>query len=75
MLSQINPEYIAEIQGLSSFYKFEMFFKVGGEVHKTINCFTFAGIVLLMHNELPVVLENSDRIRAMEESGSLFCVE
>lgn len=71
-LSEINPQYLAEIQSMDSFVNFEMFLKVGGLISKTINCFTFAGIVLLIHGDLETVLSDGDRIRAMEDSG-LFC--
>lgn len=72
-LSEINPQYIAEMQSMASFVNFEMFLKVGAQISKTVNCFTFGGIVLLIHDDLDVVLNDGDRIRAMEDSG-LFCI-
>jgi hypothetical protein len=73
MLSQINSEYVAEIQSMAAFVKLEMFFKIGGRISKTVNSFTFAGIVILIHDDLNTLLSNSDRIRAMEDTG-LFTV-
>lgn len=72
-LSEINPEYVAEMQSMQSFVSFEMFLKVGGRISKTINCFTFAGMIMLIHDDLNIVLNEGDRIRAMEDSG-LFCI-
>lgn len=72
-LSEINPAFVAEMQSMSSFVKFEMFLKVGSRVSKTVNCFTFAGIVLLINDNLETLLNDGDRIRAMEDSG-LFCI-
>ena len=74
ILSEINPEYVSEIQAMPSFVKLEMFFKVGGRISKTINCFTFAGIVVLIHDNLDIVVSDGDRIRAMEDTG-LFTVK
>lgn len=73
-LSAVNEEYLAEIRNMASFNKVDVFLKPGSTIHRTINCFTFGGVAIFMHEDLDVLLRDVERVREMENTG-LFIVE
>ena len=64
---------VMEIRNMSSFVDMEIFFKIGRHVSKTIDCFTFGGIVKLTNPDLKQLVADYDRIREMEKSGLFVC--
>lgn len=70
ILRSINPNILQEIRSLKSFIRMELFLKPGQRMSPTINCFTFGGIVVLVHPDSQQVLEDYQRIH--EISVDLF---
>ena len=64
---------VLEIRAMASFVDMEIFFKIGRVVSRTIDCFTFGGIVKLNNTDLPTLLTDYERIREMEKSGLFVC--
>ena len=73
-LRAIDETAVNEIEEMKSFVDMELFVKAGGLVKKTIDCFTFGGSVKLVNDDLSQLVQDYDRIRALEIS-SLFIVE
>jgi len=72
-LVEINPAYIEEIRAMPSFVHMELFARLGQQLKKTIDCFTFGGIVKLVHAQSEVLEKDYNRIREMENSGLFLC--
>mmetsp|Transcript_8770 Transcript_8770/g.13114 ORF Transcript_8770/g.13114 Transcript_8770/m.13114 type:complete len:567 (-) Transcript_8770:1551-3251(-) len=51
MLKGIDPSALEEIKAMESYRGHQMFVKVGKELKKTISCFTWAGVVRLVHED------------------------
>jgi hypothetical protein len=73
MLEQVNPSYLSEITAMKSFVYMELFHSPGNHVKKTVDCFTWAGLVKLFHLSDDQVNKDYNRIRDMEDTG-LFVV-
>ena len=74
VLRAIDEAALNEIEDMKSFVDMEIFVKVGGSIRKTIDCFSFGGSIKLVNNDLSQLVEDYERIRALEIS-SLFIVE
>jgi len=68
-LVEINDAYIQEIRNMSSFRGMELFVNKGEVIHKTIDCFTFAGNVKLISDDMDTIRSHYERIREMELNG------
>ena len=66
---------VEEMRGMSSFIHMELFVKLGGKVSRTIDCFTFGGIVKLVNPDLGKLTQDYERIREFERSGLFVCEE
>jgi hypothetical protein len=65
----LDQTLLTEIESLPSFIAMELFAGKGKTVHPTVDCFTFGGIVKLIHNDEGQVTQDYDRIRAIEQIG------
>jgi hypothetical protein len=74
VLVETNPAYLTEIKSMSSFLFIEIFHTPGKLVKKTIDCFTWAGLVKLFNASETGLARDYDRIRQMEDHG-LFIVK
>ncbi|RYH30000.1 hypothetical protein EON65_06680 [archaeon] len=66
---ELDPVMLEEIQQLSSFVKLDLFAKSGTIIKKTIDCFSFGGIVRLVHDDARQLQADYDRIHQMTVSG------
>jgi hypothetical protein len=73
-LKAVNENYLAEMRAMPSFNMVDIFPKLGSVIYRSINCFTFGGVALFIHDDLDVVMRDVNRIREMENNG-LFIVE
>jgi hypothetical protein len=60
---------LAEIEAMASFVSLELFCSQGGAVRKTVDCFTFGGVVRLLSDDQDTVLRDYERIREIEHIG------
>ena len=65
-LGSIDPKLTEEIMAMSSIVHLEYFLKVGQTFIKTIDCFSFGGLVKLVNRDLKQLTADYDRIRDME---------
>jgi hypothetical protein len=65
-LEEVNEAFLDEIHQMKSFKYMELFVKVGGPIRKTIDCFTFGGIVKLINTDLSELVANYTRIKEIE---------
>ena len=70
---ETRREYVAELRALASFLVMEVLFEPGQRVGRTVDCFTWGGVVKLFHTDNAQLCADYDRIRVMEETG-LFVV-
>jgi hypothetical protein len=70
ILKSINPDILQEIRSMKSFIRMELFLKLGQRMTPTINCFTFGGIVVLVHSDPQQVLADYEKIH--EIGANLF---
>jgi biotin carboxylase len=68
-LIEINEAFMQEIRNMPSFRGMELFVHKGEVMHKTIDCFTFAGNVKLIHDDMDAIRSHYERIREIELSG------
>ena len=61
---------LGEIEDLQSFVSMELFVTKGGVVRKTIDCFTFGGVIRLIHDD-PNTIETTRY--ATLKTPDLFC--
>jgi hypothetical protein len=69
VVKEYNQEMITELESLNSFMSIELFSKVGATLRKTVDCFTFGGILCLLNKDEHVMQSDYDRIREIEEVG------
>jgi hypothetical protein len=70
----VSGAHMQELRAMPSFLYVEIFHTTPGKaVKKTIDCFTWAGLVKLFHVDAAQLAKDYDRIREMEETG-LFVV-
>jgi hypothetical protein len=60
---------LAEIEAMPSFVSLELFCNQGAAVRKTVDCFTFGGVVRLLSNDQETILRDYERIREIEHIG------
>jgi hypothetical protein len=65
-LGSIDPAFTEEIMSMGSTIHLEYFLKIGQKVIKTIDCFSFGGLVKLVNRDLKQLTADYERIRAME---------
>ena len=70
MLGSIDPSFTEEILAMSSTVHLEYFLKIGQPFIRTIDCFSFGGLVKLVNKDLKQLTADYERIRAMEVVSS-----
>ena len=68
-LQEINPAFTREINSMTSVKDMEYFPKRGQTICKTIDCFSFGGMIKLFNKDLSILESDYQRIRVMESSG------
>lgn len=68
-MEDFDAALLAEIESMPSFVWMELFAAQGQAVRKTIDCFTFGGVVRLLHADQATLLRDYARIREIEEIG------
>ena len=63
---------LAEIRGMGSFRSLELFLKPGGKIKPTIDCFTWAGCVLMANESKDDLDADYGRIEELCKSGDLY---
>ena len=66
ILSQINASCLAEVKTMKSVLGIELFLKPGSKVVRTMDCFTFGGIVKLFHPCADIMEADFHRLRELE---------
>ena len=76
ILKEVNHHYLEEIDRMSSKLSVEIFHQLipGYHIRKTVDCFTWAGIIKLINTDEEQLDRDYNRIREMEDNG-LFIVE
>lgn len=74
ILKDINPAVLEEIERLQSFIFIEIFLKRGQKVRRTVDCYTFGGVMRLVHENEEQLIADYERIRTLE-CGGLFVFE
>ena len=69
----MNQRFLEEIRCMPSFVGVEVFIHSGKYIKKTVDCFSWAGVVKLYHLKGEQLECDYSRIREMEDSG-LFTV-
>ena len=72
---RINEQCLAEIQDMSSYRASEFFLKPGNRMKKTIDCFTWAGCVLMANKDERELNRHYARIEEMCLSGEIYDCE
>ena len=67
-----NSAALEEIKGMASFRSLELFLKPGSEIKPTIDCFTWAGCVLMANESKDTLDADYNRIEELCESGDLY---
>ena len=70
-----NVVALEEIKSMSSYLGIEMFVSKGGQVKKTIDCFTWIGNVQLFNVDDAALTRDVDRIREIESRSELLILE
>lgn len=65
-LGSIDPAFTDEIMHMSSIVHLEYFLKIGQPFKRTIDCFSFGGLVKLVNKDLNQLVADYERIRSME---------
>jgi len=73
LLQRVEEAALAEIASMGSVRGVELFVSAGGVVGPTVDCFSFAGLVQLIHSDLSQLERDYQRIRELEASA-LFTV-
>ena len=71
-LRMVNPKYLTEIEGMSSYAGMEIFVSPGDVIKKTVDCFTFVGNVVLLHPIEAVLMADYSRIREIAKSNDFL---
>lgn len=66
---------LARIQQMSCCINLRSYVKVGSCLERTVDLFTMAGLLTLMHSDPALVAEDLEEIRRMERSGEVFLLE
>jgi biotin carboxylase len=74
ILVDIDESLVQEIESLHSFISIEFFIKKNEYIKKTIDCFTFGGVVRLVHDSDEQLNLDYQRIHEMETQG-LFIIQ
>jgi serine phosphatase RsbU (regulator of sigma subunit) len=69
LVEDFDTDLLLEIQNMPSFVSLEMFAAKGAQVRKTIDCFTFGGVVRLISSDSAAVVRDYERIREIEQIG------
>ena len=69
VVEDFDVELLAEIENMPSFVSMELFATKGAAVRKTVDCFTFAGVIRLVNSDQEALVRDYDRIHAIEEIG------
>lgn len=69
IVGDFDANLMNEIERLPSFVSIELFCARGGVVRKTVDCFTFGGVVRLIHDDEETLVRDYNRIREIEEIG------
>ncbi|GMH98712.1 hypothetical protein TrST_g13618 [Triparma strigata] len=70
-----NEEKMAEVKAMSSFRAIELFLKPGDKIKPTIDCFTWAGCVLMANPSKTALEKDYARIEEMCLNGELYDYE
>ena len=68
-VDDFDTELLAEIENMESFVSIELFIRKGAQVRKTIDCFTFGGVIRLISESHQAVQRDYERIREIEHQG------
>lgn len=74
IVRDIDNDRIDEIRALSSFVSLELFVQKGSVVRRTVDCFTWAGIVRLISDEKAAIEGDYNTIREIEKAGFLLFI-
>lgn len=69
LLEDINAEMLEDIQGLSSFLRMDLFVRPNTVVRRTVDCFTFGGVVRLVNEDAAALLRDYEFIHEMTLNG------
>jgi hypothetical protein len=69
VVGDFNAELLQEIEQMPSLVSMELFCSVGSVVRRTVDCFTFGGVVRMLHADEATLLRDYNRIREIEEIG------
>mmetsp|Transcript_15237 Transcript_15237/g.34244 ORF Transcript_15237/g.34244 Transcript_15237/m.34244 type:complete len:540 (-) Transcript_15237:2177-3796(-) len=69
VVKDFDQQLLGEIEAMPSFVAMELFAHKGQTVHPTVDCFTFGGIVKLIHSDEKQVTMDYNRIREIEQIG------
>jgi hypothetical protein len=69
VVKDFDQQLLGEIEAMPSFVAMELFAHKGQTVHPTVDCFTFGGIVKLIHSDEKQVTTDYNRIREIEQIG------
>lgn len=69
LVEDFDAALLEEIQKMPSFVSLEMFAAKGSHVRKTIDCFTFGGVVRLVGQDSAALARDYERIREIEQIG------
>lgn len=68
----VNAELMAEIQSMASFVAMEIFPQIGEQMKKTVDCFTFGGVLKFVNSDSGQLEADYARIREIEKIGLLL---
>ena len=72
VVSDFNLDLLCEIESMPSFVSMELFAQKGGVVRRTVDCFTFGGVIRLVHSDQATILRDYERIREIEKTGFIY---
>lgn len=75
LVEDFDTELLTEIQNMPSFVSLEMFAAKGARVRKTIDCFTFGGVVRLINPDTAALVKDYERLREIEQIGFIKYAE
>ena len=72
-LTRIDENILAQIKAIPTNIGMGIFPKIGTKISKTINCFSTAGFVLLVHEDNSVVIADYEHIHNLISKGLFVC--
>eukprot|EP00598_Pedospumella_elongata_P002051 CAMPEP_0184985600 /NCGR_PEP_ID=MMETSP1098-20130426/14199_1 /TAXON_ID=89044 /ORGANISM="Spumella elongata, Strain CCAP 955/1" /LENGTH=524 /DNA_ID=CAMNT_0027509693 /DNA_START=69 /DNA_END=1643 /DNA_ORIENTATION=+ len=75
LVEDFDHSLLAEMQNMPSFVSLEMFAAKGARVRKTIDCFTFGGVVRLINPDTAALVRDYERLREIEQIGFIKYAE